>query len=122
MSGAVHPASADPVPPLRSDAGAAAPSHAVQTLLCTKPALQAALRTCLHPARGESAVAARSVKGKPARSPRTTPSKRFVPFETGGRISYGVGKAVTIGDKCMMEMRWSSQILLFVAGQLSGSL
>lgn len=56
VSGAVHPASTDPVPPLRSDAGAAAPSHAVQTLLSTKPALQAALRTRLHTARGESAV------------------------------------------------------------------
>lgn len=54
VSRAVHPASPDPVPPLWSDAGAAAPSHALQTLLCTQPALQTALRACLHPAWGES--------------------------------------------------------------------
>ena len=54
VSGAVHPASRDPVPPLWSDAGAAASSHALQTLLCTQLALQTLLRARLHTAWGES--------------------------------------------------------------------
>lgn len=54
VSGAVHPAPSHPVPPVRPDAGAAAPPHALQTLLRTEPALQAALRAGLHTAGGES--------------------------------------------------------------------
>lgn len=54
VSRAVHPASPDPVPPLWSDAGAAASSHALQTLLCTQLALQTLLRARLHTAWGES--------------------------------------------------------------------
>lgn len=53
VSGAVHATPADPVPPLRPDAGAAAPSHALQTLLRPQPAFQTAVRTRLHTARGE---------------------------------------------------------------------